>query len=212
MNAASDTSTAQRRANSEPGSATEPHATRWRTQSVAWSYAVSAYLAPVVVASCAAFFGAHLLPPIYAAQAELVLQLPAGPDIPEQYKATQHVIAISRRVLAPVAASLRVPIEEIARNFSVDYPKDGGVMRLRYSSPDSGAVVDTLNLILDQYLAMADGLEQVSGASHALIEPPFLLEQPISPQPLQAAAIGAVIGLAFSVSAFAFKHRARGFG
>ena len=164
---------------------------------------------PVIVCGAVALIGAMAMKPIYAAQAELVFQPLQEGDITEQYRATQTVIVTGRTVLGPVAQTLGVAMEELTREFSATFPKGGAVMQLQYADPDVRVAVDTLNAILDRYTIALDGLETVDQATHRLLVPPFALEDPIQPRPLQALVVGAAVGLAISLGAFALFRRRR---
>jgi uncharacterized protein involved in exopolysaccharide biosynthesis len=156
---------------------------------------------PTLVGATLAYFGATLTPAVYAARAEIVFSLPQVAAVPEQYRATQVVVAASHSVLGPVAASLKVPEETVARNFTADFPKDGALLRLQFADRNPDAALQTLEAILDQYLVVLDDIGNLDAANYRLLTAPFLIDRPIWPQPLMLAAIGAAIGLAIALAA-----------
>jgi uncharacterized protein involved in exopolysaccharide biosynthesis len=164
---------------------------------------------PVVLCAAAAFLFASGMPKVFAARAEIVFQPLGEGDVSEAYKATQTVILTGRTILGPTAQALQIPYDDLAAAFTVSFPKGGSVMQLQASDRDPRAAVNMLNLILDRYLAMLDRLEEADQAIHQLLVPPFQVEDPIQPQPLQALALGMIVGLAVSMSAFALDRRSR---
>jgi uncharacterized protein involved in exopolysaccharide biosynthesis len=164
---------------------------------------------PVVLCAAVAFLFASGMPKVYAARAEIVFQPLGEGDVSEAYKATQTVILTGRTILGPTAQALQMPYDELAAAFTVGFPKGGSVMQLEVSDRDPRAAVNMLNLILDRYLAMLGRLDEADQAIHQLLVPPFQVENPIQPQPLQALAIGMIVGLAISMSAFALDRRSR---
>jgi capsular polysaccharide biosynthesis protein len=186
--------------------AASPSSIDWRT-AMRW---VGLLVAPIIVSAGSAFFGDKLIvTPKYAARAELIFQLPAAADLPEQYRATQTVVATGQMVLAPVSDSLGIPIEQVQRNLTVDFPKNSAVMRLEYADPDKVVATDILDRILDQYLNILGEMESGGEATHKLLTPSFAIADPVRPRPMQAAAIGAVLGLAISLAALALVQRSR---
>ncbi len=164
---------------------------------------------PVLLCAAVAFLFASGMPKIYAARAEIVFQPLGEGDVSEAYKATQTVILTGRTILGPTAQALQISYDDLAAAFSVGFPKGGSVMQLEVSDPDPRAAVNMLNLILDRYLAMLVRLDEADQAIHQLLVPPFQVENPVQPQPLQALLIGMIIGLAVSMSAFALDRRSR---
>ncbi len=163
--------------------------------------------APIVVCAAVALIGSLLMPRIYAAEAELVFQPLQVGDVSEQYRSTQVVIVTGRTVLGPVAQTLEVQFEELARSFSASFPKGGSLMRLRYADADIRVAVDRLNAIVDRYTVVLSSVQTVDPATHRLLVPPYALDTPISPKPVQATIVGAVTGLALSLALFAILRR-----
>jgi capsular polysaccharide biosynthesis protein len=164
---------------------------------------------PVVLCAVVALLASLAMPKIYAARAEIVFQSLREADLTEAYRATQTVIVGGQSVLGPTAQTLQMPIEEMAVNFSATFPKGGTVMQLQYSDRDADMAVSTLNLIIDRYIMVLNGMEAGDQATHRLLVPPFRVTDPIQPKPIQALIIGLVVGLAISLAAFAWIRRPR---
>jgi capsular polysaccharide biosynthesis protein len=165
-------------------------------------------VAPVLIAAIAAFAGASHMQPIHAAQSEVVFDLGERGEIGEQYLATQAVVAKSRAVLEPVSRSLGVPLDSLDKNLDVEFPKGSAVIRFQYSDPDGTRAFNILRSIIDQYINLIDRTDVLNRA-RSLLVPPFVLEKPVSPKPLQAAALGAAAGLAIAVAALALFQQRR---
>jgi capsular polysaccharide biosynthesis protein len=164
---------------------------------------------PVVLCAAVALAASLAMPKIYAARAEIVFQSLREADLTEAYRATQTVIVGGQSVLGPTAQTLQLPIEDVAVNFSATFPKGGTVMQLQYSDRDPDVAITTLNLIIDRYIMVLNGMSADDQATHRLLVPPFQVSNPIQPQPVQALIIGLVVGLAISLAAFAWIRRPR---
>jgi hypothetical protein len=174
-----------------------------------WLFWLALLVVPTVVGAVAAYLGAALMPPVHGARAEVVFSLPQVAAVPEQYRATQVVVAASQAVLGPVAAMLSMPAEKLAENLTADFPKDGAVLSLQYADPDRATALRVLEAILDRYLLVLDDVDNLDAATYKLLTPPFTLARPLWPQPLMAAAIGAALGLTIALAAFAVIFQLR---
>jgi len=164
---------------------------------------------PIILCAAVAFLASTLMPTIYAARAEILFQSLQQEDVTESYKATQTVIATGPAVLGAAAETLRVPIEQMQAAFTVAFPKSGTVMQLQFTDRDPATAVSRLNVILDRYLLTLGTLDTVNRATYSLLVPPFLLDDPIQPRPVQALILGLIVGLAISLGAFALVRRSR---
>ncbi len=154
---------------------------------------------PVLACAAAAYGGAALLDRIFAARTEILFHLTRPGDQAERFLATQAVVAQSRTVIEPVAAELGVPVERITDDLSVDFPRGSAVMRIEFANHSQTAALDVIKLVTQRYLQALRPIEAAEGASHQILVPPFLLDEPIWPRPLQAVALGGLLGLAVSV-------------
>ena len=164
---------------------------------------------PIVVSAISAFVISQYIPPVYAARTDLVLHLQQSGDAVERYLANQVVIIKSRAVLGPVSEKTGITTEQLDKQLSVEFPKNGSVMRIQYANQSREIALDLTSKILAQFEYVINQNEIDENASHQVISPPALLEKPVRPQPLQMAAIGGAIGLIISLMALALVRNLR---
>jgi capsular polysaccharide biosynthesis protein len=153
----------------------------------------------IMVAAAAAYAVASLGERIYAARSEIAFDLrDLDWDASKQFLATQTVIAKSRYVLMPIASVFRLPVQDLETRLSVEIVGDSGVVRLQYADVSEGQALDITRRITARYLMALTEFEQLKPASRWVLSEAFLLDDPISPQPLRAAALGALAGLILS--------------
>lgn len=173
-----------------------------RTQQLRWIlFWISMAIGSAAIAAIAAFAIASLQRPSYGARAEIALYAPELAELPEQYLTTQTLLVRSHTVLEPVSKLLQAPTDELEDNLSVDFPEGGALMRIQYVNRDSKVALRRLVAIVDGYLAVLEQLESRQSIRHDVLVPPFILEDPVQPRPLQAAAIGAAAGLTIIIVA-----------
>jgi capsular polysaccharide biosynthesis protein len=170
---------------------------------------VALLVLPVAVAALGAFATASLSDPVYAARSEIVFDLRrldwSGA---ERYLETQKVVVSGRTLLAPIAETFDLPVLELERDLRVEKVGDSGVLRLQYRHPDPTLAQAVTKAITDRYLLVLREFERPDATSHRLLTPTFVLEQPVAPQPLRAAAIGAVLGLALAAAGVVLRSHA----
>jgi uncharacterized protein involved in exopolysaccharide biosynthesis len=150
---------------------------------------------PVLVTALVAFIVAWQSKPIYAARSEVMLDLRRLPwDVAERVVATEVVVAQSRALLAPVADSFQIPVRDLERNFSPELIRNSSVVRLQYEHVNPTLALEITRAITDRYVATLQNLSSEETRTR-ILTPPFILEEPISPKPLRAAAAGAAIGM-----------------
>jgi capsular polysaccharide biosynthesis protein len=165
-----------------------------------WQLAVLA-IAPVLAAAIGSYAVSSLSQNVYAARSEIVFNIrDLDWDPAERFLATQVVIAKSRSILTPVAATFEIPVKHLEKDLDVEIISSSGVMRLQYTSRDGLMALEVIKAITDRYLVTLRESEQVEGGGHRLLTPASLIEDPVSPRPSQAAAIGAVAGLAIAAA------------
>jgi capsular polysaccharide biosynthesis protein len=164
---------------------------------------------PVTVAALGAFATASLSEPVHAARSEIIFDLRrldwSGAV---RYLETQQVVVTGRTLLSPVAQSFDLSFLELERDLRVEKVGDSGVLRLEYRHPDPTLAQAVTKAITDRYLVVLREFERLEGTGHRLLTPAFVLEKPVSPQPLRAAAIGAVIGLALAAAGVVLRSHA----
>lgn len=165
-------------------------------------------LASIILAAGAAAMAASRMDTVYAAEADILFNLGDRPDVLEKYLATQAVVARSRAVLDPVARNSGESIAMLEHNLTVEFPKGGAVMRLQYADKDADKAHDVLKTVVDGYVALL-GRSQFLDAGAEVLVPVFVLEEPIWPKPLQAAALGGAVGLALAIGGLALVQYRR---
>jgi uncharacterized protein involved in exopolysaccharide biosynthesis len=165
-------------------------------------------VAPVVICTLLAWAGAHRLQTFYAAQSDIAFDVGQRGDVMEKFLATQTVAVKSHVVLGAVSAMQGIPVATLDRRLSVEFPKDGAIMRLQYSDPSGDAALQTLRAVITQYINLLDHTKFLDTAKYVLV-PAFILENPVWPKPLQAAALGLVVGLAIGIAGLALDLRLR---
>ncbi|MGL4968149.1 MAG: hypothetical protein ACRC67_43425 [Inquilinus sp.] len=155
---------------------------------------------PVLIASLAAYAVASQDQRVYAGRSEIVLDLRnLGWDTAERILGTQLAVAESRAVLAPVAEKLVVPVSDLERRLSAELIRNSSIVRLQYEDPSPSRALDITVAITERYLSVLQGLASQGEIRLQVLTAPFLLEEPVSPKPLRAAAIGAVVGMALAM-------------
>lgn len=158
-------------------------------------------IACAVLGAGVAFAVASQMQAVRIARADILFLLDGSGDAAERFLSTQAVIAESQAVLGPVSRELGVDPGRIDKGFGVSFPKGAAVMRLEYADTDPAQATAVLSALTDRYLLMLRQMQGVGATGHQLIVPPYLLEEEAWPRPMQAAAIGAVIGLAVAATA-----------
>jgi hypothetical protein len=155
------------------------------------------FLLPVVLAATAGYFAATYLEEVRAGRSEIMFHLPdlAG-DAAGRFLATQPVVVRSYPVVEPVARAEAMPVNDILGNLDVTMVQSSALMRIEYQDTDSERILRVLEAVTVGYLGLLRDIAMIEGASHRILSAPYLLEEPVGPKPIQAAAIAAVVGLA----------------
>jgi len=166
----------------------------------AWQFVILLIL-PVLTAALAAYAVASQAQRIYAGRSEIVLDLRnLGWDTSERILGTQLAVAESRAVLAPVAEKLAVPVSDLERRLSAELIRNSSIVRLQYEDPNPSRALDITIAITERYVSVLQGLLSLQGDIRLqVLTAPFLLEEPVSPKPLRAAAVGGVVGMALAM-------------
>lgn len=180
----------------------EPRAARYvprgrgRRRPRRWLLAVVAVLV-VAVSAGAAVGVAALLDPRYGARAEVLFDLGEVGSEPQADRllATQVVVLASRAVLAPVADTHGLPPRELARQVEVELLDDSQVIEVTVGAREPDDALALTEDVVGSYLEVAADIEGVDGGSAAVLTPPYALEEPLGPGPLQALAAGTLAGM-----------------
>jgi capsular polysaccharide biosynthesis protein len=162
---------------------------------VTWRLGVLAILL-IVVTAAGAYAVASLREEVYAARSEIAFDLrDLGWDGPERFLNSQPVIARSHIVLTPIAAEFNIPINEMGERLSVETVGHSGIIQLQFVHPNAAMALDVTRAVTTRYLAEINMFDRAGPLVRWVITEPFVLDDPVSPQPLRAAAIGVVAGL-----------------
>lgn len=170
---------------------------------------LAAALIPILVCAGAAFAFASQQDKVYAARAEIVFDLRRlAWSSADRFLESQIVVAGSHTLLASVATFYGLPLARLEEDLEVHEVDNSGVIRIQYPHPDPQLALAVTQGVLDRYLVQLRQFEQREGGSHRLLTPPFVLEEPVAPKPLRAAALGAVAGMLLAGLALFLRMRA----
>jgi uncharacterized protein involved in exopolysaccharide biosynthesis len=162
------------------------------------------------VGAAGAFAAATYADKVYAARSEIAFDLRGlSWDSAERFLATQAVIATSQRVLEPIAAALGLQVKEIEEHLEVEKIGSSGVVRLQYADKSGPLALDVARAVTDRYLAELSVFGGRESTGQWVLSPAFLLDEPIAPQPLRAAALGALAGLVVGIAGLLLRALAR---
>lgn len=111
----------------------------------------------VAVSIVAALVISRVMPTVYGAQADLLVQPSGDPSAfgAERDLATQQTILQGRAVLGPVASATRIPLERLEGMVSVENPAQTNILRVTVADEDRRATQRLAELITKQYLRHA---------------------------------------------------------
>jgi capsular polysaccharide biosynthesis protein len=117
----------------------------------------------VLVSTGIGLGGAFLLPPEYAARAELLYPInterSTGVLREDRNLTTQLVLLRSRQVLEPVAASEHVPVQDLQKRVSATLLDTSEVIQIEARAGSRDAAVRRAQAVVDQYLVNATSNE-----------------------------------------------------
>jgi len=155
-------------------------------------------VALLVLPAVGAALWSNLQPPTYAAEVDL-LHAPSdtsSSDSIERQLATHEVLLLRRSLLDAAAQSVGRDPDELAENVGVEIVEGSSVLRLQVVDEDSERAERTATFLADQYVSVAEELAPSSNIGPVrIISAPTVLDEPVGPQPLRAAAAGALLGL-----------------
>jgi uncharacterized protein involved in exopolysaccharide biosynthesis len=153
-------------------------------------------LLPIVLTALGAYAFAIQSERVHAARSEIVFDLRnVAWGAAERFLETQAVVARSRALLAPVADTFGIPVAELDRALAVEAVRGSDVIRLEYANTDPSLAQAVTKAITDRYLVALREYALLDGTRHRLLTPTFILDEPVAPKPLRAAAMGAALGL-----------------
>ena len=153
-----------------------------------------------MISASAAFAVASQRQPVYVARSEIILDVRnLGGDTAERFLRTELALAESRAVLAPTAEKFGVPAGDLEGRLSAELIRDSSIVRLQYEDPIPSRALDITVATIERYLSVLQEFAAQEDIRVRVLTPPFLVEEPVSPKPLRAAAVGAVVGMALAV-------------
>jgi capsular polysaccharide biosynthesis protein len=137
-------------------------------------------------------------PTSYAAQVDLVLVPSAGSsaDAINRDLATHQVLVTRQPLVDNVARTVQRDPDDLQRNLTAEVVEQSNVLRLQVVDRDRDRAQRTAQNLALKYTAAADQVAGTSDMSRMqMVGPATLLDQPVGPKPLQAAAAGTLLGL-----------------
>jgi len=145
-------------------------------------------------------------PPTWAAEVELLHEAadPSTAEGVQREMATQQVLLLRRPLVEDAAAAVGRDPESLLDDVSVEIVEDSAVLQLQVRDRDEERALETVQYLADHYLESAG---QPPGAAEAPDAPaapdigtlrvlgePWVLDEPVAPEPLRAAAAGFLLG------------------
>ncbi len=137
-------------------------------------------------------------PASYASQVDLLHEPSdtSASDSIDRQLATHQVLLLRPSLLDDAAESVGRDPEQLTENVSVEIVEGSSLLRLQVVDPDRDRAERTAAVVADRYVGIADLLAPTSNIGRVrLVSPPTVLDEPVGPQPLRAAAAGALLGL-----------------
>jgi len=157
----------------------------------------------LLVPSAGAAVWSALQPSTYAAQVDLLHEPSdtSASDSIDRQLATHQVLLLRRSLLNDVAEAVGRDPEELVENVTVEVVAGSSILRLQVVDQDSDRVERAAAAVADRSVGLADGFAPTSGIGRVqVVSAPTLLDEPVGPQPLRAAAAGALLGLVLVVT------------
>jgi capsular polysaccharide biosynthesis protein len=153
---------------------------------------------------------AYLSPEVYAARSEIVLNISSLEwSAAERFRATQLVVVKARSTLAPIAASVNVPLRDLEKNLEATMVGSSDVIGIQYANQDPAIALKVVEAVTAQYLTDLRDYEQLRNGRHRILLTPTVLDDPVSLTPLRAAMIGAIVGLVIAIAGIALRTQLR---
>jgi uncharacterized protein involved in exopolysaccharide biosynthesis len=137
-------------------------------------------------------------PTSYAAQADLVLASSADRSADTMIRdlATHEVLVTREPLVDDVARSVQRDLEDLRRNLTVEVVEQSNVLRLQVVDGDPDRAQRAAQNLALQYTAAQEQLAGTSDMAQVrMVGAATVLDKPVAPKPLRAAAAGALLGL-----------------
>ena len=152
-------------------------------------------------------------PDRFAAEVELLHQPEdnSTSESVDREMATHQVLLQQRPLLAETADAVGRSPEDLADSLTVEIVDGSSVLRLEVEDARPQRARESLNALVERYLESADRLAAGSdiGQLRALA-PPSVLDEPVGPDALRAAAAGLLLGMVLVVALLALLRSRHG--
>jgi uncharacterized protein involved in exopolysaccharide biosynthesis len=160
---------------------------------------VALMTAIVILAVGTSFLLSAAREPVYGARAEILFtgDTAVSDTAAERRLDTQRVLLGSRAVLEPVSDSTGIAVEDLQEDVAASVIGSSQILELTVADRDPARAEAVAAAVVSSYLTLqsdvAGDTDQADRA--AVLTPPYLLDEPLRPRPLQSAAAGALIGI-----------------
>ncbi len=164
-------------------------------------------VALLVLPTVGAAVWSMLQAPTYAAQIDLLHRPVDGTpsDAVDRQLATHRVLLLRRDDLDEVARAVGRDAEGFADDVSVEVVEGSSILRIEVVDENRRRAEQAAQRLADQYTGTAGRLASSSGIGEVrVVDPPTALPDPVGPQPLRAAAAGALTGAVLVAAFLAF--------
>ncbi|UOY00207.1 hypothetical protein [Blastococcus sp. PRF04-17] len=154
-------------------------------------------------------------PTEYAAVVELIHQPEDNSTVEgvDREMATHSVLLQRRPLVQEVAADAGRPADELSDDLSVEAVDGSSVLRVQLVDTDPERARETLDDLVDRYLASADRLAVTSDIGRLrVLAPSDVLDEPVGPDPVRAGAAGLLLGIFLAGLLLALLRLRRGRG
>ncbi|MGH8899570.1 MAG: hypothetical protein ACRDZ4_21720 [Egibacteraceae bacterium] len=165
----------------------------------------------VVVGALAALFASLAQTPLYAAQTDILVD--PAPDLSDtalnRTLATQDLILRSGAVLGAVSKATKISVKDIDKALTTKIVGQSNVIRFSIVSVDRGTAQTLAQMITNEYQKQTVALNPSQTPAPApeqtpaqtpvyklsVLTPAHVLSDPVRPRPVQALALGALVGV-----------------
>jgi len=157
-----------------------------------------------------------LLPPVYGAQADLILKprIELSDAAAERVMLTEEAVLTSPRVLVPVATQGQRSLKAMKSAVTTAMVGRSSVLRVTVEDRDKAQAQFLLQSIIREYGAVHAKDSTIDPSTldsplltYSVLTPPRLLDEPVGRRPLAAMAAGTLIGLVIASAAALFLLR-----
>ena len=152
-------------------------------------------------------------PDRFAAEVELLHQPEdnSTSESVDREMATHQVLLQQRPLLGETADAVGRSPKDLADSLTVEIVDDSSVLRLEIEDAEPERAREALNALVERYLESADRLAAGSDIGQLrVLAPPSVLDEPVGPDALRAAAAGLLLGMVLVVALLALLRSRHG--